>query len=209
MDDQTRARLIQEHLNEIARLHNVQVNADGSTSAANTWPPQGYYWLFNIVSGMTLGFIGATVSLLANVVGALLVGEPPLKLIQVYLTFPMGERALQLSDGPDAGMVYFVGCVLYLVTGAFYGILFHLVMTWYFRSAGLGKRMGIGSLVGLALWVVNFYLILSWLQPALLNGNWIVSTVPVWVGAGTHLVFAWTMVLVQSFGHFDRMGGQA
>ena len=32
------------------------------------------------------------------------------------------------------------------------------------------------------------------------GGNWIVDTVPVWVGALTHLVYGWTMALVYPLG---------
>jgi hypothetical protein len=49
---------------------------------------------------------------------------------------------------------------------------------------------------------VNFYAILSWLQPLLFGGSWIVQEVPWWVGALTHLVFGWTMLLVQPLGMF-------
>ncbi len=197
MDTAERNRLVQQHLDAIAKLQAAD------TSAASTWPPPGFYWLFHIVTGATLGLIGSMVSLMVNVVGALVMDLPPLKLIQVYLTFPMGERALTISGAENQGMILFVGCVLYLVTGALYGILFHLIMRWYFADAATGKRWIVGSVLGLALWIVNFYLILSWLQPVLLGGNWIVSMVPVWVGAGTHLVFAWTMLLVAGFGRFE------
>lgn len=196
MDETTRTRLIQQHLEAIRDLQ-----APPSAAGTADWPPAGFYWLFHVLAGMILGFIGATVSLLVNIVGALLVGEPPLKLIQVYLTFPMGQRALDLPPG-QGGMILFVGCVLYLVTGSLYGIVFHLVMTWFFADASFVKRFLIGSALGLALWLVNFYLVLSWLQPVLLGDNWIVRLVPVWVGAGTHLVFAWTMVLVADWGRF-------
>ena len=56
--------------------------------------------------------------------------------------------------------------------------------------------------VGLGLWIVNFYLVLSWLQPVLLGGNWIVRLVPFWVAALTHLAFAWTMYVVEHWGSF-------
>jgi len=48
------------------------------------------------------------------------------------------------------------------------------------------------------LWGVNFYGILSWLQPALFGGNWIVDPqyLPPWVAAGTHLVFGLSMALL-------------
>ena len=37
------------------------------------------------------------VSLLFNVIGAPLAGKSPLELIRVYLTFPLGEKALELD----------------------------------------------------------------------------------------------------------------
>jgi hypothetical protein len=46
---------------------------------------------------------------------------------------------------------------------------------------------------------VNFYLVLSWLQPLLLGGDWIVVMIPWWVGALTHLAFVWTIFLGENF----------
>src|SRR5689334_1876684 len=77
-----------------------------------------------IASGMLLGALAGCVSLLANVIGSVLwpafSGEPqhPLRLIQVYLTFPMGEVALRL----DSGLTMAAGCGLYLLTGMLYGV---------------------------------------------------------------------------------------
>lgn len=195
MDRSTRRHKVEEHLEAIRQLESMELEG----AEARTWPPSGYYLLWHIVIGMMLGGVAAVVSLVANVAGAPLFGEHPLQLIRVYLTFPMGERALDA----DQGLVLFVGCTLYIITGAAYGILFHLVMSLFFSEASNGKRFLVATLIGLGLWIVNFYLILSWLQPLLLGGNWIVRLVPVWVGALTHLAFAWTMLLLENFGKFD------
>ena len=90
-----------------------------------------------------MGSIGATVSLLANALGAPLFGEKSLQLIRVYLTFPMGARALE-------------------------------------AKASNAKRFVVSTLIGLALWIANFYLILSWLQPMLQGDNWIVFLGEFW-----------------------------
>lgn len=193
MDRASREKQIQEHLDAIRAL---QVSAGNET--VRPWPPQGYYLLWHVVIGMMMGFMGAVVSLVANVVGAPLFGLPPLQLIRVYLTFPMGEQALTA----EAGLVLTVGCLLYLLTGALYGIVFHLLMTTVFAGGSTGKRVLVASGVGIGLWIANFYLILSWLQPLLLGGNWIVSMVPFWVAALTHLAFAWTMVAIELWGRF-------
>jgi hypothetical protein len=198
MDAETRRRLINEHLEAIRELEARPAAED----AIEGWPPKGYYLLWHVVIGMTLGGIGALVSLAANMMGAPLFGEPALKLIRVYLTFPMGEQALQAEQGA----VLFTGCLLYLATGALYGIGFHLVMSLFFHDASRMKKFAVATILGLALWVVNFYLILSWLQPLMLGGNWIVRLVPMWVGALTHLAFAWTMLLGEFWGKFEADG---
>ena len=50
---------------------------------------------------------------------------------------------------------------------------------------------------------LNYYLILSWLQPWLFGGNWIVNLVPWWVATLTHLVFGWTMALAYPLGMYE------
>ena len=194
MDEETRKRLISEHQEAIRRLE-----AEPATEKGKTWPPDRFYLVWHVVIGLMLGTLGAGVTLLVNILGAPLFGQRPLELIRVYLTFPMGERALEV----DQGVVLFVGCLLYLVTGALYGVLFHLGFQIYLGKASFGKRLGIATLVGLGLWILNFYLILSWLQPMLLGDNWIVRLVPPWVGALTHLAFAWTLLAGETWGHFE------
>jgi len=197
MDNENRQRLIDEHREAIRRLEATPV-ADEEAG----WPPRNYYLLWHLVVGMTLGGIGALVSLGANMIGAPLFGEHPLRLIRVYLTFPMGESALTA----EAGAVLFVGCMLYLATGAIFGIAIHLTLSLFFRDATHGRKFAIATAMGLGLWIFNYYLVLSWLQPMLLGGNWIVRLVPVWVAALTHLCFAWTVVAGEFWGRFEPQG---
>jgi hypothetical protein len=58
---------------------------------------------------------------------------------------------------------------------------------------------------------VMFYGILSWLQPMLFDGRWIVDNtrLPWWVAAATHVVFGWTIALLYPFARAnasDRSG---
>ncbi|MEX2213501.1 MAG: hypothetical protein WD768_05205 [Phycisphaeraceae bacterium] len=198
MEQSEREQKIQHHLAEIRRLEAARA-AQSAREPDAQWPPRGFYWLFHIVVGLVLGIIGAAVSLTVNVIGALAVGRHPLDLVRVYLTFPMGAAALN----EERGKVLFFGCLLYLVTGGLYGVLFHLTMRWYTMDMDRRTRFLIASAIGLGLWIVNFYLILSWLQPALLGGSWILTEIPFWVAAVTHLLFAWTMLLVESWGRFE------
>lgn len=194
-----RSQSIQRHLDAIRDLQAEEAAAD-----AGNWQPRGYYWLYHIMVGMMLGFVGAAASLLVNIIGSLVVNQHPLQLIRVYLTFPMGESSLEA----DSGKVLFVGCVLYLITGGLYGIVFHSLMSLYFNKVTIAKRFIVASVIGLALWLVNFYGILLWLQPALLGGNWIVDMVPIWVAAGTHLLFAWTIALIETWGRFEPLANR-
>ena len=202
-----RTKRIQDHLDAIRQLQGEEIaDVAGDEPQAVTWPPQGYYWLFHVLIGMMLGFLGATASLMFNIVGSLLVNQHPLKIIQVYLTFPMGEAAL--DPNTSSGKVLFVGCVLYLITGGLYGIAFHLLMTRKFTGLPFGKRFVVASIIGLVLWIVNFYFVLSWLQPALLGKAWILTEMPFYVAALTHLVFAWTMLAVEGWGQFESGGAK-
>jgi len=168
------------------------------------WQADRYYAAYHATNGFILGIIGAAASLLFNVVGSLVVGQAPLKLIQVYLTFPLGEKAL--SPDFDSGIALAIGCCLYLATGMVLGVPFQMIMARLLpRSSTLSQRLLLATVLGLLLWGINFYGILAWLQPFLFDGhNWITDPklLPPWVGAATHLVFAWTMALVFPWGQY-------
>jgi hypothetical protein len=162
------------------------------------WQASDFYTAYYATTGFLLGMFGAATSLLFNIVGSTLAGQHPLKLIQVYLTFPLGEPALQLNDG----LTLAIGCCLYIATGMLLGIPFHVALSWLARGKPFSYRLAVGSVLAVSMWLAHFYLILAWLQPLLFGGNWIVQQVPWWVGALTHLVYGWTMVLVQPLGEY-------
>lgn len=179
---------------EAAELRSRQT----SSASPNAWVPRGYYTTYHILAGMVLGFFGAAASLLFNIIGSAMLGQHPLRLIQVYLTFPLGEKAMTLEDGFSLA----AGCCLYLGTGMLGGIPFHLILSRYFPDARLAVRFAVTTVLALGVWIVNFYALLSWLQPLLIGGNWIVEQIPVYVAIATHLVFGWTMLLVDAWGRF-------
>lgn len=164
----------------------------------NAWVPTTYYTTYHILAGMILGLAGAVTSLLFNIVGAAMVGKHPLELIRVYLTFPLGEKALTM----DSGFALAAGCCLYLGTGMIGGVPFHLILSRYFGASSFSVRFCIASILGVGVWLINFYGIIAWLQPTLIGGNWIVEKVPLYVALSTHLVFGWTMLAVDQWGKF-------
>jgi hypothetical protein len=153
---------------------------------------------YHALAGLLVGFVSAASSLLFNVVGSLLVREHPLQIIRVYLTFPFGTRAMDFETGP----VVAAGILLYLLTGACLGILFHAMLAGFLGRAPTVWRFLGASALGLLVWVVNFYLILAWLQPIVTGTESILLSVPAWLGASTHLVYAWTAVLVENRARF-------
>jgi hypothetical protein len=203
MTEQNVETLQKELANLRKRVDQLEQDAVAAQPLSREWTRR-YYLSYYATTGFFLGMIGAVTSLLFNIVGAALLGLHPLQLIRVYLTFGMGERALHLQlKGGDEGLALIVGINLYIATGMLLGVLFQVVLSRLADRASLAKRLAIASILGLAVWIVNFYLLLSWMQPLLFGGNWIVSQIPWWVGALTHLVFGWTMAVVYPLGAYE------
>ena len=166
--------------------------------------PTGYYTAYYATTGFMLGIFGAMASLLFNVVGSVLTGRHPLELIRSYLTFPLGDQAFELPPEQN-GLMLAIGCCLYLGTGMLLGIPVYLALTRWGAGKSLFTKLVIATIVSLAIWVINFYCILSWLQPTVVDMSpekLIVNYVPPWVAAASHLVFGWTMALVYPLGEF-------
>ena len=197
-----RARLAELQAEQV-RLA-AEIEAEGFGQAAGEWARKGYYLTYYATAGFFLGMVAALVSLMFNIIGASIAGENPLQLIKVYLTFGLGGRALDPAF--DSGLALAMGCVLYIATGMLLGIIFHVILTRYASRAGLLGRLVWASAIAIAVWLLNFYVLLSWIQPLLFGGNWITSTDPVylpwWVALATHLVFGWTMALIYPWGLF-------
>src|SRR6516225_6805308 len=113
------------------------------------WPPRHFYTTYYVLGGFVLGMFGAATSLLFNIVGSLLIGQHPLQLIRVYLTFPLGDAGLGVSDG----LTLAIGCCLYLFTGMVLGIPFHVVLSRWFDHSSFGTRLAVASVMALALWM--------------------------------------------------------
>jgi hypothetical protein len=206
----TEDQVKQQKLDEL-RLRVAELEAELKPAETSTWrrSDAGFYPTYYAWSGAILGMFGAVASLLFNVIGSLAVGQHPLRLIQIYLTFPMGEKAL--STDLDMGVVLAVGCCLYILTGMVLAIPLHLLIARFLPHGTLAQRLAFATVAGLLLWAVNFYLILSWLQPLLFRGNWVTdpALLPPWIGAATHLVFAWVVAALYPWGAIGRRDAPA
>ena len=201
---------VQELQDLRARVQELERELEVDDTVAQ-WPPKGFYAEYYATTGFILGMFGAATSLLMNVIGAPIAGKSPLELIRIYLTFPLGEKALQLAaGGKDVyaigdGVILAIGCCLYLGTGMLLGIPFFVSLVWLTEGKSTIYRLLIATILSVLLWVVNFWGILSWLQPLLFKGNWITdpALLPAWVALVTHLVFGWTLALLYPWTKFQ------
>jgi hypothetical protein len=166
------------------------------------FPDSDYRGGPHLIAGALLGSVAGAISLLANAIGTLLLSLPtdfsqnPFRLVQVYLTFPFGEAALHFTTS----RVLVAGITVYLLTGMFYGAICEATIHYVLPGATWIVRTVVFSSVSLLLWIINFYCVLSWLQPLMLGGDWIVRLVPWWVAAVTHLIFGATLASFYPFG---------
>ncbi len=175
-----------------------RLEAEIGAPATPEWPPRVFYTTYAVLAGSVLGAFGAMASLLFNVVGSLVAQQNPLYLIQIYLTFPLGQAALETQTG----VALAIGCCLYLLTGTVLGIPFQVILARWFDPAPFVIRFAVVTVLALLLWLFNFYVLISWLQPLLIGGNWILEMIPWWVAAATHLVFAWSILAMEPLGRF-------
>ncbi|WP_165220891.1 hypothetical protein [Aquisphaera insulae] len=177
-----------------------------------SWRATSFYGAYYATAGFLLGSLAAIVSLLFNVIGAPLAGKSPLELIRVYLTFPLGQKALELTQGQNAyavndRVIVAFGVCLYIATGMLLGIPVTLAIAKFAGKGGLARRLIVASIASLIIWGGMFYGLLSWVQPVLVEGdpgNWITNQkfLPWWVAAATHLVFGWTIALLYPLGEY-------
>ena len=140
--------------------------------------------------GSVAGFLGAITCLICNIAGALVLGVEPLRLLRVYATILEGRRALELSSANFFGAAF----VVHIVTGLLFGTIFALGARRF--CGGLQGYILAGIGYGIAIWLVNFYGILSWLQPLLNGSALIVTEIPIAVAVLTHVNYGLTVALV-------------
>lgn len=205
---------LEQQQRELAALKQKVSALESQVSTATTgdqWDHDKFYGTYYGTVGFVYGGIAAMVSLLFNVIGASLAGKHPLEIIRVYMTFPLGEKALALSTNEggqmviDDGMILALGCCLYIGTGMVLGVLFHWVICRFALKKPLIVRMIWGTAIAVTVWIANFYFVLAWLQPALFGGDWITNGQHMewWVALATHLIFGWTMALMAPLGAFE------
>ncbi len=185
-------RQIEAHRAAIASL---EARLGGRPEVA--WPPHGFYLTFYVVAGTIIGILGSLASFVFNVVGSLLVDQDPLRFLRVYGTFFLGPRALTTDDLNFFMLV----AVVHFSVGAAAGAVFHVLVNRFIPDRSI-LQIVLGGLYGLLMWVVNFYGVITWLQPQLVGQAYVLALMPFWVAALTHVVYGLTLGLLQPLGRF-------
>lgn len=188
-------REIEEHRLAIIRLEEELVTLP---APAAPWPPPGFYATFYLIAGLMLGTMGALNSFLFNVVGSFVVNQDPMQILRVLGTFFIGKEALTTDD-----MTFLMLVMLtHLSVGAAAGALFHLVLNLFWPNLPVFRLLLVSAGFGVALWLVSFYGVISWLQPLLVGEAFILHMIPFWVALLTHIVYGLTLGLLQPMGKF-------
>jgi len=182
------------------RIRIVQLEAELAALGApttSTWPPTGFYLTYYVVAGAILGILGSLTSFLFNVFGSLIIDQDPYYFLRVYGTVFLGQKALETADLNFFMLV----AVVHFSVGAAAGAVFHVWINRY-GPQGATQQIVAGAVYGLLMWIVNFYLVLLWLEPALVGQAFVLQLMPAWVAALTHVVFGLTLGVLQPLGRF-------
>lgn len=166
--------------------------------ARPAWPPVGFYMTYYVVAGTLIGILGSLASFAVNVVGSLVVNQDPLRILRVYGTVFLGERALTTTDLNFFMLV----AVVHFSVGAVAGAVFHVAVNKFVPDRPL-LQIILGGAYGLCMWLVNFHLILVWLQPRLVGEPYVLELMPTWIAVLTHLVYGLTLGVLQPLGRFE------
>ncbi len=142
--------------------------------------------------GALAGFLGSVTSLVANVLGAWALGIETLMLLRVYATIFEGPDALRLENTSFIAEVL----LFHIVVGGMFGVVFVTLTSRLPQIRQFVRYAAAGLGFGLLLWIGNFYLILSWLQPLISGDAYIVENIPWWVAALTHICYGLTLAAV-------------
>jgi len=147
--------------------------------------------LYFATVGAFAGFLGSMAILGAEVIAARLMGFAPFMVLRFYATLHDGASALLMTNRN-----FLLDAIpMHLAFGSAIGAVFVLMVSKR-NVQKFAAYLAAGVGFGLCVWFLNFYLLLSWIQP-LFNGKaLIVESIPWWVAATTHVVYGLTIALV-------------
>jgi hypothetical protein len=125
------------------------------------------------------------------------VKQDPLLFLRVYGTVFLGAKALTTDDLNFFMLV----AVVHFSVGALAGAVFHVLVNWLVPGR-TATQIALGAAYGLLMWIVNFYVVIAWLQPRLVGEPYVLELMPAWIAALTHVIYGVTLGVLQPLGRF-------
>jgi hypothetical protein len=91
--------------------------------------------------------------------------------------------------------------VVHFSVGAVGGAVFHVLVNFFVPDRA-ALQIALGAAYGLLLWVINFYVVIQWLEMTVYGEAFVIALMPAWVAAFTHLVYGVTLGVCQPLGRF-------
>ena len=123
--------------------------------------------------------------------------QNPLLFLRVYGTVFLGPRALTT----EYLNFFMLVAVVHFSVGASAGAVFQVFISRFVPDRP-GLQIVLGGVYGLLMWVVNFYVVIAWLQPRLFGEALVLKLMPVWIAALTHLIYGLTLGVLQPLARF-------
>ncbi|MBD3246706.1 MAG: hypothetical protein GF333_06795 [Candidatus Omnitrophica bacterium] len=136
----------------------------------NSQPTRGKFWL---IKGMMGGVLAGAVFALAEMVMNGALGKPFFGPLRMISSLVLGRQALQPSFSLAAAG--FTGLLVHAVLSAVYGLIFVSAVKFRKKEYGAVSFLtAAGSLYGMLLWLLNFYVFapLWWPQFTMVNAIW-------------------------------------
>lgn len=117
-----------------------------------------------VKEGAGFGVVAGIIFAIVEVLGAAMMGNPPLMPFRMFASVLLGQGAMETMS---AGGAFVVGTVVHLVLSAAFGAVYGLVNSRLAAETqtSRGRQVGIGLAFGVILWLVNFHIIARILYP--------------------------------------------
>jgi hypothetical protein len=114
--------------------------------------------------GIGAGLIAGVIFAVMQVVGAAVMGHPPLMPFRMFASVVLGRDAM--SSTPP-GTAFVVGAIAHLVLSAIFGLIYAAINSRFSTETQTqwGRQAGLGLLAGVVLWFVNFQILGRLLYP--------------------------------------------
>jgi len=131
--------------------------------------------------GIAGGIIAGAVFIVAEMVMNGLLGKPFFGPLRMISSIVLGREALNPSYSFAAAML--AGLVIHFVLAALFGLIFTVILNMANATREMGALLIYGLVYGVALWLVNFWLIAPTVFPQFTQIN------PFWNGFVAHALF--------------------